>query len=244
MDADQARTDASAYTRWAGGPVREAQKEGAGWLFAAGELAMAPSELARWDISLMNRSLLKPASYEAFYTPIKLTNGRDSHYSQGLRVAQDHGRLMLSHNGGGSGFTSTNRMWPDQKTAIIAFTNNDWASPDDVAARVAFVVLPAAAAEAHARKIFEAMRQGVIDRSQFTENGNAYLSPSVLADQKTGLAGLGPARLFQTGAEQTRGGLRTHNWRIITARGAVLDVVERDAADGKVEQFMISKATN
>src|ERR1700761_3365441 len=67
-DADQralGEGDAGAYTRAGNGPTRPAPKEGAGWLFAAGELAMAPKELARWDISLMARSLLKPASYEA-----------------------------------------------------------------------------------------------------------------------------------------------------------------------------------
>lgn len=242
MDADQARTDASAYTRWAGGPVREAQKEGAGWLFAAGELAMAPSELARWDISLMAKSLLKPASYEAFYTPIKLTSGRDSQYSLGLRVAQTQGRLMIAHNGGGSGFLSTNRMWPEQKIAVIAFTNNDWASPGGVADRVSYVVLPPSPEEARARRVFEAFRKGAMDRTLFTENGNAYLSASVLADQKAGLAALGPARLFEPQGEQTRGGLKTRTWKITTAKGVILTVVERGYPDGKLEQFMISKA--
>ena len=103
IDADQARADADAYTRWGHGPIRIAQKEGPGWLFAAGELAMAPSELARWDISLMGRSLLKPASYEVFYTPVKLTSGRDSHYSAGLGVRGAGDQLTLSHGGGGLG---------------------------------------------------------------------------------------------------------------------------------------------
>ncbi|HEX2815317.1 MAG TPA: serine hydrolase, partial [Phenylobacterium sp.] len=225
---------------WGNGPVRVAQKEGPGWLFAAGELAMAPSELARWDISLMTRSLLKPASYDAFYAPIKLTSGRDSHYSLGLRVRDDHGRLMLGHDGGGSGFLSANIMWPAQKVAVAAFTNSDWASPDDVAARVAFVVLPPTTAEARARTVFHDFQAGKIDRKLFTENGNAYLTASVLADQKTGLAPLGPPRLFQLEGEQARGGFNTRTWKITTAKG-VLTAVERAYPDGKLEQFMISK---
>jgi len=241
MDADQARTDATAYTRFAAGPVREAPKEGAGWLFAAGELAMAPSELAKWDISLMAKSLLKPASYEAYYTSIKLTGGRDSHYSLGLSVNQDQGRLTLSHGGGGSGFLAANRMWPDQKIAVIAFTNNDWAGPDAVVSRVAYVVLPPPADEARARATFEAMRRGVIDRAKFTDNANAYLTSAVLADQKAGLAPFGPARLFELRGEQTRGGMKIRVWRITTAKGAILNAVEDLTTDGKIEQFMISK---
>jgi CubicO group peptidase (beta-lactamase class C family) len=240
IDADQGRADAQAYTRWGHGPVRVAQKEGPGWLYAAGELAMAPSELAKWDISLMSRSLLKPASYDVFYTPIKLTNGRDSHYSAGLDVRDDRGRLRLSHGGGGSGFLSANVMWPAQKVAVAAFTNSDWASPDEVAARVAFVVLPPTAAETRARAVFRDFQAGVIDRKQFTDNGNAYLTASVLADQKVGLAPLGPLRLFQLQGEQARGGLNTRTWKITTAKG-VFNAVERAYPDGKIEQFMISK---
>ncbi|HEY2751969.1 serine hydrolase domain-containing protein [Phenylobacterium sp.] len=241
IDADQSSADAIGYTRWGNGPIRVAQKEGPGWLFAAGELAMAPRELARWDISLMARSLLKPASYDVFYTSIKLANGRDSHYSAGLGVRDDHGRLVLSHGGGGSGFLSSNSMWPAEKIAIAAFTNSDWATPDDVAARVAFVVVPPTEAEARARAVFRDFQAGKIDRNLFTDNANAYLSPAVLADQKAGLAPFGPPRTFELKGEQVRGGLNTRSWRILTAKGALM-AVERAYPNGKLDQFTISKA--
>jgi hypothetical protein len=46
--SDHEPTDASAYTRYALRPPRVVAREGLGWMFAAGELAMAPSDLARW----------------------------------------------------------------------------------------------------------------------------------------------------------------------------------------------------
>lgn len=243
-DADQRAlgpADAAAYTRAGGGPIRPAPKEGAGWLFAAGELAMAPRELAKWDVSLMARSLLTPASYDALYTPIKLAGGRDSHYSLGLGVREDHGRLVISHGGGGSGFLSANVMYPHEKIAVVAFSNNDWIPPNAVADRVAFVVLPPSAAEARARRVFADLQKGLIDRSLFTENANAYLTDANLADQTAGLGGLGPARLIELLNESTRGGLTTRNWKITTA-GATLLAVERGYPGGKLEQFMIMKA--
>ena len=243
-DADQTAlgpADAGAYTRAGDGPTRPAPKEGAGWLFAAGELAMAPQELARWDISLMAKSLLKPESYEAFYKPIKLSTGRDSRYSLGLQVATNHGRQVIGHDGGGSGFLAANRMWPTEKIAVIAFTNNDWASPDLVAARVAFIVLPPLEPEARARRVFSDFQAGRADRGLFTENGNAYLSPAILADQKAGLSAFGAPRLFELENESMRGGMRTRIWKITTQKG-VLNAVERGYPDGKLEQFMISKA--
>ena len=43
--------DPLGYFRYALGPLRPAPEEGAGWMFAAGELAMTPADLAKWDIS-------------------------------------------------------------------------------------------------------------------------------------------------------------------------------------------------
>ncbi len=242
-DADQKAlgpADAGAYTRAALGPIRPAPKEGSGWLFAAGELAMAPRELARWDVSLMAKSLLAPASYEAFYKPIKLSTGRDSRYSLGLQVATDHGRQVIGHDGAGSGFLAANRMWPAEKIAVIALTNNDWASPDAIVARVAFVVLAPLEPEARARGVFSDFQAGRVDRGLFTENGNAYLSAALLADQKTGLSAFGAPRLFELESESMRGGMRTRIWKITTQKG-VLSAVERGYPHGKLEQFMISK---
>jgi len=232
--------DAGAYTRYGNGPVRYAPKEGAGWLFAAGELAMNPGDLARWDISLMDRSLLKPQSYDALYSSVKLQSGKDTHYSLGLHVADEHGHFVLSHTGGGSGFLAANTMWPKEKTAIVALTNNDWAGPGGVVARVAYVVLPPTPAEARARAVFDGLQHGTVDRALFTDNANAYLSEAALADHKAGLGGLGAVRTFSLDSESERGGLHTRVWTIVTAN-ATLSAVERGYAGGKLEQFMVSK---
>jgi D-alanyl-D-alanine carboxypeptidase len=232
--------DAGAYTRYGNGPIRHAPKEGAGWLFAAGELAMNPGDLARWDISLMDRSLLKPQSYDALYTSVKLKSGKDTHYSLGLHVADEHGHFVLSHTGGGSGFLAANTMWPKEKTAIVALTNNDWAGPGGVVARVAYVVVPPTPAEARARAVFDGLQHGTVDRALFTDNANAYLSPAALADHKAGLGALGPVRTFSLDSESERGGMHTRVWNIVTANAA-LTAVERGYAGGKLEQFMVSK---
>src|SRR5271165_3294589 len=56
-------TDPAGYFRYALGSLRPAPKEGPGWMFAAGELAMTAADLAKWDVSLIQQSVLKPASY-------------------------------------------------------------------------------------------------------------------------------------------------------------------------------------
>src|SRR6266851_2013683 len=64
-DSDETKlteTDATPYIRFALGPLRPAPKEGRGWMFAAGELAMTAHDLALWDISMINQTVLQPAS--------------------------------------------------------------------------------------------------------------------------------------------------------------------------------------
>jgi len=156
-------------------------------------------------------------------------------------VRDDHGRLVLAHGGAGSGFLSSNAMWPAQKIAVIAFTNNDWVGPDGVVTRVASIVLPLAPSEARARKVLKDFQGGVVDRGLFTDNGNAYLTGDILADQKAGLASFGAARVVELQSE-------TPPWR--DGEQGLEDHRLEGRAPGdrarlsgrKLEQFMISKA--
>ena len=187
-------TDAQGYTRYALGPLRPSPKEGAGWMFAAGELAMPAYDLAQWDISLMNRSLLSPKSYDEMFTSVKLKDGTDSHYSLGLDVRDQSGHLLLEHSGEVMGFTSDNYVFPNDKVAIAVLTNQDAARAAGVIARgMAPLLLGAAsqgpnAAEAQALTLFENFQQGKIDRSLFTDWCNAYFNQQARDDFQSSLA--------------------------------------------------------
>jgi CubicO group peptidase (beta-lactamase class C family) len=233
--------DALGYTRYGLGPVHPAPREAAGWLFGAAGLAMPPAQLALWDISLIDRSLLEASSYELEFMPVRLANGTSYPYGLGLHVSADSGgRLLLSHAGAGSGFMAENRIWPHERVAIAIATNNDWASPGDLADRIAFIVLRPSAAQARASALFEAFQGGTVDRSQFTDAGRSYLTDELLAESRSSLSPLGPARIVELEREQKRGGMVTRVWKIL-CRDTRLRAIERDAADGRVAEFMITK---
>ena len=46
-------SDPAGYFRYALGPLQPAPKEGPGWMFAAGELAMTAEDLAKWNVSVI-----------------------------------------------------------------------------------------------------------------------------------------------------------------------------------------------
>jgi hypothetical protein len=65
LDTQRDQLEPVGYFRNALGPLRPAIPEAPGWYFADGELAMPVGDLLRWDISVMNESLLSHASYAA-----------------------------------------------------------------------------------------------------------------------------------------------------------------------------------
>src|SRR5437588_2085379 len=131
LNIDQERlteSDPIGYLRYALGPLRPAPKEGKNWLFAAGELAMQAQDLAKWDISMIDQKILKPASYHEMQTDTLLKNGVDTHYGLGVDVSSQGGHRAISHGGEVSGFTAQNTVYPDDRAAIVVLTNQDAAS--------------------------------------------------------------------------------------------------------------------
>ncbi len=240
-------TDPTAYLRYALGPPRVAPKEGKGWLFAAGELAMTAADLAKWDISLMDEKLLKPASYRQMETDTLLKNGLPTGYGLGLDVRQQGGHRVLEHGGEVSGFTAENVVFPDDRAALAVLTNQDSANASGlIVRRVAPLLLPAQRAETatktqQARAIFEGLQHGKIDRSRFTENANSYFTEQALQDFAGSLSALGAIESFTPTGQQERGGMTFRGYRVKFSQKSV-SIWERDMPDGKIEQFQVMAA--
>jgi CubicO group peptidase (beta-lactamase class C family) len=238
-------TDAVGYLRYGLGPLRPAPKEGPGWLFAAGELAMPAEDLAKWDLSIIGRKILKPESYRVMETEVQLKTGIGTRYGLGLSVAMEAGHRAISHGGEVSGFTAENVVFPDDGVAVVALSNQDAAG---AAAGIAHGIVPmlftvedptTPAKTEQARKILEGLQKGTIDRSLFTSNANAYFSETALQDFASGLAGLGPLVDFTQTGRGLRGGMVSRNYRARFAN-RTLRAWTYEMPDGKLEQFQIA----
>jgi len=244
---DQSRlgdTDPSGYMRYALGPPRRAPKEGRGWLFAAGELAMPARELAKWDIGLINQALLRPASYKEMETEVRLKNGDGTKYALGLDVSTQAGHRMLEHSGEVSGFTSDNIVYPDDRVAVAVLTNQDAATAaSQIARKISPLLLagsnPGAAARlAQVRSIFRGLQNGKIDRALLTADANAYFSEQALRDFASSLGPLGVPEDFVQTSEEGRGGMTLLTYRV-KFRQRTLDIWIYQMPDGKYEQYQV-----
>ncbi len=237
--------DAVAYTRYALGPPRPALREGKGWYFAAGELCMTPSDLARWDIAFLDHRILSAASYEEFTREVKLKDGKPTHYALGLDVGDFEGTPMISHGGEVSGFLAENQVFPAKGAAVVALSNEDGVNlVGPLAQQVARLALAPAHAEAsqaeiaQIRSILEGLQEGRIDRSLFTANANSYFSDVALADYRDSLSALGKLVSVTKRGESLRGGMIHRSYRAQFEKKTVL-LNNYVLTDGKIEQFMV-----
>ncbi len=245
FDADPRVANATGYLRYALGPLRPAPDAGPGWMWAAGELAMTARDLARWDISVLDQSLLRPASYKQLEMEVVLRNGVGTGYGLGVDVGMQGGHRMISHGGEVSGFTAYNAVFPDDSAAVVVLTNQDAAPASGaIGGRVAQLLFTTQDAQtvaktAQARSIFEGLQKGTIDRSLFTSNANAYFSEQALQDFAASLAPLGaPSAFVQTG-QSLRGGMVLRSYRV-TFPGRTLRVWTYEMPDGKLEQYQVA----
>jgi D-alanyl-D-alanine carboxypeptidase len=236
--------DPVGYYRHALGPLRPAPQEGAGWMFAAGELAMPAHDLALWDISLIDRSLLRPASYAEMFKPVLLKSGASSGYGLGLFIGARDGHVVFEHSGEVSGFVSENIVFPGDRAAIVVLTNEDASAAAGMIGRALTPLVlgiapsPTAKAEAQALAIFTGLQKGQVDRTLFTDYGNAYFTPEAIGDFATSLAPLGVPSSFTQTREEQRGGM---TFRVFTAQFASrkLTVTTYEMPDGKLEQYLV-----
>jgi D-alanyl-D-alanine carboxypeptidase len=237
-------TDPTGYERHVLGPERPSPQEGAGWMFAAGELAMPAHDLALWDISMMNRSLLEPASYAQMLTPILLKNGTNTGYGLGVDLGKRDGHNFIEHSGEVSGFVSENIVFPDDRAAIVVLTNEMATHAARlIADRIMPMVLglPASAPtreEAQALAIFNGLADGHIDRSLFTNYCNAYFNQQTVEDFASSLKPLGSPLSFKETKQEARGGMM---FRIFTVTfpDRELKVTTYQMPDGKLEQYLV-----
>lgn len=235
--------DAAPYMRNALGPIRPVPNGGEGWMYAAGELAMTAHDLALWDISLMQRTVLKPESYDQMFTEVKLKDGKGTHYGLGVEVLQRDGHRSIEHSGEVNGFVSDNEVLVDNGIAVAVLTNHMAGGAEEMTELAAATVAGAnrTPVEEQAIAIYKGLQNGQIDRSLLAPNLNAYFDAQTLADYHSSLGPLGDPLTFHMVRERLRGGMTMRIFRIVYPTRQ-LSLSTYTYPDGKLEQYLVAPA--
>ncbi|MFM6931279.1 MAG: serine hydrolase domain-containing protein [Novosphingobium sp.] len=239
------------HERFALGPVRVAKPAAAGWLWAAGELAMSAEELSKWNIARINRTLLPRDDWEEMERPQILTTGINSNYGLGVFRVTANGRTLVDHGGASVGFLSLNRVWPDTRAAVTVLTNADFGGAQTkINDAVTEIILPAntqatvpeAPRTDDASADLAALALGKLDPLRFTESARYYFTPTALNDYRDSLTKLGkPTSIEATRPPRLRGGFVNRVYKVTwPSRTMYLSTYAEPGEKGRWEQFMLT----
>jgi CubicO group peptidase (beta-lactamase class C family) len=106
---------------------------------ADGALYTNVLDLEKWDAALYTERLLKRASFEQLWTPVRLKDGKTYPYGFGWFLNEANGHRLIEHDGAWQGFTMNISRYVDDSLTVIVMTNLDseHAKPERVAHGVA-----------------------------------------------------------------------------------------------------------
>lgn len=104
---------------------------------ADGALYLTVYDMAKWDAALYTEKLLKRASLDEMWTPVKLNDGKTHPYGFGWALGQVRGHHFVEHGGAWQGFKSQISRYVDDKLTVVVFANQARANPAKIAHQVA-----------------------------------------------------------------------------------------------------------
>lgn len=241
---------ARGYTPFALELLQPANPEASGWLHAAGGLWSTATDLARWDIALMEGKILNPSSIRLMISPVLLADGRLRDYGCGLSIRRENGAIILAHGGAISGFRASNTLIPQSRSAVVVLINDEQSAPSltqtiltlmrsGEAAPDAPKISGPAASEV-ALNFFHQMQSGELDRTTLGEEFSIYLSDERIKASASRLKALGEPEKVEISGIRERGGMEVCSVKLIF-KSIVLEGLLYRSPDGKIQQLLFAK---
>jgi len=225
-----------------------AAPEASGWLGGAGGIYSTPADLAKWDLALIGGKVVNPDSYALMTKSRKLPDGKLTEYGCGLSIKLQNGREVIAHSGAVSGFNTFNAIVPSTRSAVIMTCNMEGglgSLPDRVLAlllkeqsNVPAVSGPPATDTVKA--IFAQLQKAKVDRKQFAEEFNQYLTDEKIAGASKRLKPYGTPTKTELISSHERGGMKVTWTRLVFKKGS-LKVQMYRRPDGIIEQFFVNR---
>lgn len=109
---------------------------GGGWLSSA-------EDMAEFEVAILNDKLIKRATRDLMWTPLKPSDGSKDAYGLGWGNGNEGGIASVGHNGGQQGTSTAFTIAPAQKAGVVVLTNMEGADASDLAQQILKVLVGA-----------------------------------------------------------------------------------------------------
>ena len=145
---------------------------------ADGSLYLTALDMMKWDEALASGKLLKKASLDEMWSPVKLNDGKTHPYGFGWAVRSVNEKRVIEHGGAWQGFKAHIARFPDNKLTVILFANLIQTNQSQLANGVARIVDPSLKPKpitdpdpvftSSAKELFVSVIDGKADMGRFT----------------------------------------------------------------------------
>ncbi len=104
---------------------------GGGWLSSA-------EDMAKFEVAILNDKLIRRATRDLMWTPLKPSNGSEDTYGLGWSWDKhnEHGVAGVGHTGGQQGTSTAFVIAPDQREGVVVLTNMQDQDPEALAREI------------------------------------------------------------------------------------------------------------
>jgi CubicO group peptidase (beta-lactamase class C family) len=118
---------------------------------ADGSLYFTVLDLAKWDAALYTEKLLKKASLDQMWTPVRLNNGKTHPYGFGWALGGTPEHRTVAHGGAWQGFVTYISRQIDDKFTVAILVNRAGANPGAIVRQVTDLYFPRTVASQSAK---------------------------------------------------------------------------------------------
>jgi CubicO group peptidase (beta-lactamase class C family) len=171
---------------------------------ADGSLYLSLDDWLLWEQAMRQRAVLKPASWEQIFTPVRLNSGRTFPHGFGWALHDGRGPATYQHSGEWQGFKTVYLHMIEADLTVIVLCNLASADPERIANGLAQVYLPALERPAptvitdpdpelaaRVRTLIEATASGQLQEAAFEHLRTGFF-PQEVDRYRQLLQGLGP----------------------------------------------------
>lgn len=198
--------------------------------YGGGGIRSTVLDLAKWDAALYTEQLLKRATLEQMWMPVRLNNGTTHDYGFGWEIGQTAKHRRIWHAGRWLGFSSQIDRYVDDQLTVIVLCNQSSVSVAKIARAVAGVYLPAVAAPVYkpitdkepamTAKFMDVLlrsHEGSLRQDEFAPEIWQYFEPR-LEQVRKDMSALGPIQKLTLVERAEQDGNRSYRYQARFAR--------------------------
>jgi CubicO group peptidase (beta-lactamase class C family) len=107
---------------------------GGGWLSSA-------EDMAKFEVAILNDKLIKRATRDLMWTPLKPSDGSKDRYGLGWGVDTEDGIATVGHTGGQQGTSTAFLIAPAPRDGVVVLTNMEGADARELAVEILKVIV-------------------------------------------------------------------------------------------------------